>query len=97
MRRAQIALEDAQGTRNLVSPYRPGRDEEQRRRLQLAAGLRTAIETDALRLVFQPELNLRAARSRSWRHWCAGSIRCWAICRLPNSCPSPSTPAAPGI
>lgn len=58
MRRAQIALEDAQGGRNLVSPYRVGRDEEQRRRLQLAAGLRTAIETDALRLVFQPELNL---------------------------------------
>jgi len=58
MRRAQIALEDAMGARNLVSPYRVGRDEEQRRRLQLAAGLRTAIETDALRLVFQPELNL---------------------------------------
>jgi diguanylate cyclase (GGDEF)-like protein len=58
MRRAQLALEDAQGARNLVSPYRVGRDEEQRRRLQLAAGLRTAIEADALRLVFQPELNL---------------------------------------
>ena len=58
MRRAQIALEDALGARNLVSPYRVGRDEEQRRRLQLAAGLRTAIESDALRLVFQPELNL---------------------------------------
>jgi len=67
MRRAQIALEDALGARALVSPYRPGRDEEQRRRLLLAAGLRTAIETDALRLVFQPELNLRPARSRSWR------------------------------
>ncbi len=58
MRRAQIALEDALGGRNLVSAYRVGRDEEQRRRLQLAAGLRTAIEADALRLVFQPELNL---------------------------------------
>jgi len=58
MRRAQIALEDALGMRSLVAGYRIGRDEEQRRRLQLAAGLRTAIETDALRLVFQPELNL---------------------------------------
>jgi EAL domain-containing protein (putative c-di-GMP-specific phosphodiesterase class I) len=58
MRRAQIALEDTQTSRVLVSAYRPGRDEAQRRRLQLAAGLRTAIEDDALRLVFQPELNL---------------------------------------
>ena len=58
MRRAQIALEDAQGMRNRVSAYQPGRDEQQRRRLQLAAGLRTAIEGDALQLVFQPELNL---------------------------------------
>ena len=58
MRRAQIALEDTQGGRIPVSAYRPGRDEAQRRRLQLAAGLRTAIETEALLLVFQPELNL---------------------------------------
>ena len=58
MRRAQIALEDTQRGRNPVAAYRPGRDEAQRRRLQLAAGLRTAIEADALRLVFQPELNL---------------------------------------
>jgi diguanylate cyclase (GGDEF)-like protein len=58
MRRAQMALEDAQGSRTLVAAYRPGRDEAQRRRLQLAAGLRTAIDGDALRLVFQPELNL---------------------------------------
>ncbi len=80
MRRAQIALEDALGARALVSPYRPGRDEEQRRRLQLAAGLRTAIETDALRLVFQPELHLASGAITQlealmrWRHPVLGDL-----------------------
>jgi diguanylate cyclase (GGDEF)-like protein len=80
MRRAQIALEDAQGARNLVSPYRLGRDEEQRRRLQLAAGLRTAIETDALRLVFQPELRLTTGAITQlealvrWKHPVLGDL-----------------------
>ncbi len=80
MRRAQIALEDAQGTRSLVSPYRLGRDEEQRRRLQLAAGLRTAIETDALRLVFQPELQLTSGAITQlealvrWKHPVLGDL-----------------------
>ncbi len=80
MRRAQIALEDAQGTRGLVSPYRLGRDEEQRRRLQLAAGLRTAIETDALRLVFQPELQLTTGAITQlealvrWKHPVLGDL-----------------------
>jgi diguanylate cyclase (GGDEF)-like protein len=80
MRRAQIALEDAQGGRSLVSPYRVGRDEEQRRRLQLAAGLRTAIEADALRLVFQPELNLATGEITQlealvrWRHPLLGDL-----------------------
>ena len=80
MRRAQIALEDALGARALVSPYRPGRDEEQRRRLQLAAGLRTAIETDALRLVFQPELNLATGAITQlealmrWKHPVLGDL-----------------------
>jgi diguanylate cyclase len=74
MRRAQIALEDAQANRTAVSSYRAGRDEAQRRRLQLAAGLRTAIETDALQLVFQPELNLASGRITQlealmrWKH-----------------------------
>jgi diguanylate cyclase (GGDEF)-like protein len=80
MRRAQIALEDAQGARSLVSPYRLGRDEEQRRRLQLAAGLRTAIETDALRLVFQPELQLATGAITQlealvrWKHPVLGDL-----------------------
>ncbi|MEJ0006097.1 MAG: bifunctional diguanylate cyclase/phosphodiesterase [Steroidobacteraceae bacterium] len=80
MRRAQIALEDAQGARSLVSAYRPGRDEEQRRRLQLAAGLRAAIESDALRLVFQPELNLATGAITQleallrWKHPVLGDL-----------------------
>jgi diguanylate cyclase (GGDEF)-like protein len=80
MRRAQIAVEDSQGARNPVTAYRPGRDEEQRRRLQLAAGLRTALETDALRLVFQPELHLASGAIRQlealvrWRHPLLGDL-----------------------
>ena len=80
MRRAQIALEDSQSARNLVAAYRPGRDEEQRRRLQLAAGLRTAIETDALRLVFQPELQLTSGAITQlealvrWKHPTLGDL-----------------------
>ena len=80
MRRAQLALEDTQGGRNPVSAYRPGRDEAQRRRLQLAAGLRTAIETDALRLVFQPELNLASGTITQleallrWKHPALGDL-----------------------
>ncbi|HEY4340767.1 MAG TPA: bifunctional diguanylate cyclase/phosphodiesterase [Steroidobacteraceae bacterium] len=80
MRRAQIALEDALGARQPVSAYRTGRDEEQRRRLQLAAGLRTAIEGDELRLVFQPELNLTSGAITQlealvrWRHPLLGDL-----------------------
>ena len=80
MRRAQIALEDAQATRGHVSAYRLGRDEEQRRRLQLAAGLRTAIEADALRLVFQPELQLATGAITQlealvrWKHPLLGDL-----------------------
>lgn len=80
MRRAQIALEDALGTRAPVSAYRVGRDEEQRRRLQLAAGLRTAIEADALRLVFQPELHLATGAITQlealvrWKHPLLGDL-----------------------
>jgi diguanylate cyclase (GGDEF)-like protein len=80
MRRAQIALEDALGTRAHVSAYRLGRDEEQRRRLQLAAGLRTAIEADALRLVFQPELQLATGAITQlealvrWKHPLLGDL-----------------------
>jgi diguanylate cyclase (GGDEF)-like protein len=80
MRRAQIALEDVQGGRNLVAPYRHGRDEEQRRKLQLAAGLRTALEADALLLVFQPELNLATGAITQlealvrWKHPVLGDL-----------------------
>src|SRR5580692_4776313 len=80
MRRAQIALEDAQAARLLVAPYRAGRDEDQRRRLQLAAGLRTALEADALLLVFQPELNLATGAITQlealvrWKHPVLGDL-----------------------
>lgn len=80
MRRAQIALEDTHNGRNPVSAYRPGRDEAQRRRLQLAAGLRLAIEGNALRLVFQPELNLTTGTITQlealmrWKHPALGDL-----------------------
>jgi diguanylate cyclase (GGDEF)-like protein len=56
MRRAQIALEDSEEARGRVALYRPGRDEEHRRRLALAADLRRAIEQGELTLVYQPKV-----------------------------------------
>ncbi len=56
LRRAQIALEDSEEARGRVAVYRPGRDEEHRRRLALAADLRRAIDQGELSLVYQPKV-----------------------------------------
>jgi diguanylate cyclase (GGDEF)-like protein len=58
LRRAQIALEDSEEARGRVALYRPGRDEEHRRRLALAADLRRAIEQGELALVYQPKVSV---------------------------------------
>jgi diguanylate cyclase (GGDEF)-like protein len=62
LRRAQIALEDAEENRGRIALYEPGRDEELRSRLALVADLRHAIEHDELTLVYQPKV-LIATRS----------------------------------
>jgi len=80
LRRAQIALEDAEEARARVAIYREGRDGEHRRRLALAGDLRRAIDSDELSLVYQPKVSV-ATRSVSsfealvrWTHPELGAI-----------------------
>lgn len=62
LRRVQIAIEDAAAAHTRVALYRPGGDEEHRRRLKLITDLRGAIEQNALTLVYQPKVAM-ATRS----------------------------------
>ncbi len=68
------ALEDAGEARGRIASYRPGREEDLRRRLALAGDLRGAIERDELTLVYQPKVDLINGRVRSlealarWTH-----------------------------
>lgn len=80
LRRAQIALEDAEESRDGAALYRVGRDEDHRRRLALAADLRTAIEHDDLTLVYQPKVAVATRSVKSleallrWSHPRLGAI-----------------------
>jgi diguanylate cyclase (GGDEF)-like protein len=80
LRRAQIALEDAEESRGGVAGYRAGRDEDHRRRLALAADLRSAIEHDDLTLVYQPKVAVATRSVKSleallrWSHPSLGAI-----------------------
>jgi diguanylate cyclase (GGDEF)-like protein len=80
LRRAQIALEDALEARTRVAVYRSGRDEEHQRRLALVTDLRSAIENDALTLVYQPKVAMATRTVRSlealvrWTHPQLGAI-----------------------
>ncbi len=80
LRRAQIALEDAEEARTRVALYREGRDGEHRRRLALAADLRGAIERSELSLVYQPKVSVATRTIGSfealvrWRHPELGAI-----------------------
>jgi len=80
LRRAQIALEDSEEARGRVALYRPGRDEEHRRRLALAADLRRAIERGELSLLYQPKVSVATRTVSSfealvrWTHPQLGSI-----------------------
>jgi diguanylate cyclase len=74
LQRAQVALEDAGETRTRVAMYRPGRDDQHRRRLTLITDLRGAIDADALALVYQPLVTMETRSVRSlealvrWTH-----------------------------
>jgi len=80
LRRAQIALEDAEEARTRVAVYRPGRDQDHLRRLSLIADLRRALEQDALTLVYQPKVAVATRSVRSlealvrWTHPQLGAI-----------------------
>jgi diguanylate cyclase len=80
LQRAQVALEDAGDARTGVAVYRPGRDDQHRRRLTLITDLRGAIESNSLHLVYQPLVTM-AARSVlalealvRWKHPQLGAV-----------------------
>jgi diguanylate cyclase (GGDEF)-like protein len=80
LQRVQVALEDADDTRARVSVYRPGQDEEHRRRLALVTDLRRAIDEDQLTLVYQPKVAMATRSVRSlealvrWTHPQLGAV-----------------------
>jgi diguanylate cyclase (GGDEF)-like protein len=80
LRRVQIALEDADDARARVAVYRPGTDEEHRRRLALVTDLRTAIASDSLTLVYQPKVAMATRSVKSlealvrWTHPQLGNV-----------------------
>jgi diguanylate cyclase (GGDEF)-like protein len=74
LRRVQIALEDAIDARTRVAIYRPGRDEDRRRRLTLITDLRGAIDRNSLTLMYQPKVTMATRSVKSlealvrWTH-----------------------------
>ncbi|HET9391016.1 MAG TPA: EAL domain-containing protein [Steroidobacteraceae bacterium] len=74
LRRAQIAIEDADEAHLRVALYRPGGDEAHRRRLQLITDLRGAIDQNRLTLVYQPKVTMATRSVKSlealarWTH-----------------------------
>jgi diguanylate cyclase len=74
LQRAQVALEEADDTRARAVLYRAGQEGEHRRRLLLITDLRSAIDQDALTLVYQPKVAMSTRSVRSlealvrWRH-----------------------------
>jgi diguanylate cyclase (GGDEF)-like protein len=74
LRHVHTALEDASEARGRIASYRPGREEELRRRLALAGDLPGGIERDELSLVYQPKVDMFNGSVRSlealarWTH-----------------------------
>lgn len=62
IRRAEIALDEAEQSREAIRSYRIGSDDEHRRRLQLMSDLRHAIDANELQLVFQPKVAMQSRR-----------------------------------
>ena len=65
LQRAQVALEEADDTRSRAVLYRAGQEGEHRRRLLLITDLRSAIDQDALTLVYQPKVAMTTRSVRS--------------------------------
>ncbi|HXW74342.1 MAG TPA: EAL domain-containing protein [Steroidobacteraceae bacterium] len=80
LQRVQVALEDADEARGRVAMYRPGQDEEHRRRLALVTDLRRAIAEDQLSLVYQPMVTMASRSVKSlealvrWKHPQLGAV-----------------------
>jgi len=81
LQRVQVALEDADEARTRVALYRPGQDQEHRRRLALVTDLRRAIDQDQLSLVYQPKVAMASRSVRSlealvrWTHPELGAVQ----------------------
>jgi diguanylate cyclase (GGDEF)-like protein len=80
LQRVQVALEDADESRARIAMYRPGQDEQHRRRLTLVTDLRQAIDRDQLTLVYQPKVAMASRSVRSlealvrWSHAQLGPV-----------------------
>jgi diguanylate cyclase (GGDEF)-like protein len=80
LQRVQVALEEAGEARARVAMYRPGQDEQHRRRLALVTDLRRAIDQDQLSLVYQPKVAMATRSVRSlealvrWTHPQLGAV-----------------------
>ena len=80
LQRAQVALEEADEVRTRVAVYREGQDSEHRRRLTLITDLRSAIDQNALTLVYQPKVDMvnRSVQSLEalvrWTHPHLGAV-----------------------
>jgi EAL domain-containing protein (putative c-di-GMP-specific phosphodiesterase class I) len=62
IRRAEIALHDAEEARERIGSYRVGSDNEHRRRLEIMTDLRSAIHGNELSLVYQPKVEVATRR-----------------------------------
>jgi len=80
LQRVQVALEDADEARARVAMYRPGQDEQHRRRLTLITDLTSAIDQDRLTLVYQPKVAMATRSVKSlealvrWTHPQLGAV-----------------------
>lgn len=62
IRRAEIALHDAEEARERIGSYRVGSDDEHRRRLEIMTDLRSAIDGNELTLAYQPKVEVATRR-----------------------------------
>ena len=80
IRRAEIALHDAEESRERIGLFRAGSDEEHRRRLEIVTDLRRAIAGNELHLAFQPKVAIATRRVTSvealvrWNHPRLGAV-----------------------
>jgi diguanylate cyclase (GGDEF)-like protein len=89
LRHVYAALEDAGEARGRIASYRPGREEDLRRRLALAGDLRGGIERDELTLVYQPKVDMDNGRVRSLE-----ALARWTHPQLGNVSPAEFVPIA---